>query len=77
MLYSNEHWRVQCLDFSEPHCQSEAKYKVFIVKISFNSYANKTNFHMESLALTLAFIMRFTATRKSANGLFNVNVHEV
>ena len=42
----------------------EAKCKVFIIKISFNSYANKTNFHMKSFALSLAFIVRFTATRK-------------
>ena len=31
------------------------------MKISFYSYANKTNFHMESFALSLAFVMRFTA----------------
>ena len=48
----------------EPHNESEAKCKVFIMKISFHSYANKTNFHMKSFALSLAFIMRFTATRK-------------
>ena len=34
------------------------------MKISFISYANKTNFHMKSFALSLAFIARFTATRK-------------
>ena len=39
----------------EPHCQSEAKCKVFITKISFHSNANKTS---------VAFIMRFTTTRK-------------
>ena len=32
--------------------------------IRFPSCANKTNFHMKSLALSLAFIMRFTATRE-------------
>ena len=48
----------------EPHYESEAKCKVFVVKINFHSYANKTNFHMKSVALSLAFIMRFTATRK-------------
>ena len=48
----------------EPHYESEAKCKVFIMKISFHSYANRTNFHMNSFALSLAFIMRFTATRK-------------
>ena len=36
----------------------------FIMKISFRSYANKTNFRMKSFALSLAFIMRFTATWK-------------
>ena len=34
------------------------------MKISFHSYANITNFHMKSFALSLAFIVRFTATRK-------------
>ena len=48
----------------EPHYESEAKYKVFIMKISFHSYANKTNFHIKSFAFSLAFIARFTATRK-------------
>ena len=48
----------------EPHYQSEAKSKVFIMKISFYSYANKTNFHTKSFALSLGFIMRFTATCK-------------
>ena len=46
-----------------PHYESEAKCKVFVMKISFHSYANKTNFHMRSLALSLAFIVRLTATR--------------
>ena len=48
----------------EPHYESEAKCKVFIMKISFHSYANKTEFQMKSFALSLAFIMRFAATRK-------------
>ena len=48
----------------EPHYESEAKCKVFIMKISFHSHANKTNFHVKSFALSLAFIMRFTTTRK-------------
>ena len=34
------------------------------MKISFHSYANKTNFHMKSFALSLAFIVSFTGTRK-------------
>ena len=48
----------------EPHYESEAKCKVFVMKISFHSYANKTYFHMKSFVLILAFIVRFTATRK-------------
>ena len=32
----------------KPHFESEAKCKVFVMKISFHSYANKTNFHMKS-----------------------------
>ena len=40
----------------EPHYESEAKCKVFVLlKISFHSYANKTNFHMKSFALILLF----------------------
>ena len=35
----------------EPHCESESKCKVFITKISFHSYANKTYFHMKALHL--------------------------
>ena len=38
--------------------------KVVVMKISFHSYANKTDFHMKSFDLSLAFIVRFTATRK-------------
>ena len=34
------------------------------MKISFHSYANKTNFHVRSFALNLAFMARFTATWK-------------
>ena len=49
----------------EPHYESEAKCKGFLMKISFHSYANKTNFHLKSFALSLAFIMRFTGTRNS------------
>ena len=46
----------------EPHYESEAKCKVFIMKDSFHSY--KTNFLIKSFAFNLVFIMRFTATRK-------------
>ena len=34
------------------------------MKIIFHSHTNKTNFHMKSFARSLAFIVRFTATRK-------------
>ena len=37
-------------------------------KLVFIHFATKTNFHMKSFALSLTFIMRFTATRKW-NGL--------
>ena len=50
--------------FCEPHYESEAKCEDFVMEISFHSYANKPNFHMESFARSLAFIVRFTATRK-------------
>ena len=48
----------------ELHYENEAKYKVFVMKISFHSYANKTYFHMKSFALSLAFVVRFKVTRK-------------
>ena len=48
----------------EPHYESEAKCKAFIMKISFHSHANKTKFHLKSFVTSLVFIMRFTATRK-------------
>ena len=48
----------------EPRYESEAKGEASHRKISFHSYANKTNFLMKSFALSLAFIMRFNATRK-------------
>ena len=36
----------------ELHNESEARGKVFVMKISFHSHANKTNFQMKSFALT-------------------------
>ena len=57
----------------KPHYESEAKCKVFVMKISFHSYANKCNFHMKSFALSLAFIVRFTATRKWPILTFDAN----
>ena len=48
----------------EPHCQSEAKCKVFIMKISFLLNADNAYFNMKRFVLSLAFVMRFTATRK-------------
>ena len=60
MFKTIDHFRVAL----KPHYESEAKCKVLVMKISFHSYANKTNFHTKSFALTLAFIVRFTATRK-------------
>ena len=38
--------------------------KFLLWKWVFYWYANKTNFHIKSFALSFAFIMRFTATRK-------------
>ena len=37
------------------HYKSEARCKVFVMKISFHSYANKTNFYMKSFTLSFAF----------------------
>ena len=48
----------------EPHYESEAKCKVFIMKISYHSYANKTNFHIKSFTLGHGFKMKLTATRR-------------
>ena len=50
------------------HYESEAKCEVFIGKISFHSYANKTNIQMKHFALSLAFTTRFKETRKWPNG---------
>ena len=50
--------------YFEPHYESKAKCKVFVLKISCHLYADKTRFHMKSFALNLAFIVRFSATRK-------------
>ena len=47
-----------------PRYESEDKCKVLIMKISFHSFANKTNFRMKSFALSLSFVMRFIASRK-------------
>ena len=47
----------------EPHYEREASCIGFM-KISFHSYAYKTNFHMKSVALSLAFVTRFKETRK-------------
>ena len=38
--------------YFEPHYENEALCIVFIMKISFQSYANKTNFHMKSFTLS-------------------------
>ena len=35
----------------EPPYEREANCKVFVMKISFHSYANKANFHVKSFAL--------------------------
>ena len=48
----------------EPHNESEARWKVFHIKISFVYIWMKTNFHMKSFALNLSFIKRLKATRK-------------
>ena len=59
----------------EPRYESKAKCKVFLVKISFHSRANKTNFRMKSFALSLAFIMRFTATGKWPIGAYILKIY--
>ena len=48
----------------EPHYESKPKRKPSRMKISFHSYANKTNLLIKIFPLNLAFIMRFKATRK-------------
>ena len=44
--------------------QSEASCIVFIMKINFQSCANKLNFHIKNFALILPFIMRLKATQE-------------
>ena len=48
----------------EPHCENEAMCIDFIMKISWHSYANKTNFHMKSFAFSLTFVMTLKATSR-------------
>ena len=48
----------------EPHFESEATCKTFHMKISFVCITMKTHFHTKNFAHSLAFIMRFRATRK-------------
>ena len=52
----------------QPHYEARlsAKCKVLIMEIRFNSYDPhmEANFHMKRFALSLAFIMRFTAPQK-------------
>ena len=57
----------------KPHYESEAKCKVFIMKIRFHSYTNKNNFHKKGFAVSLAFILRFTATQKWPILTFDAN----
>ena len=65
LSYSRPFLSSTCL---ECFCKSEAKCQVFTTKTRFHSYANDTNFHTKSFALSLNFIMRFIATRKWHNG---------
>ena len=48
----------------KPRYENEPSCTIFIVKITFHSSTNKTNFHMKSFPLSLTFVMRFKATRK-------------
>ena len=52
--------------------ESEASCIVFIIKVSFHSCVNKTNFYMKSFALSLAFVMRLEATRNVTVILYSV-----
>ena len=55
----------------EPHYENKAKCKVFVMKSSFYSYANKIYFHTKSFALSLAFIV---SSQQLGNGLLLVHV---
>ena len=46
------------------HYESQETCIVFIIHISFHSNENKNNFHMNSFAKILAFVIRFKETRK-------------
>ena len=61
MVFGWNHFRV-ALNLIMKARQSAKFFR--IMKISFHSYANKTNSHMKSFAVSLAFIIGFTATRK-------------
>ena len=53
------HFRV---DYFEPHCESEAKCKVFVMKIS--SFIHMQTKLKSFALLSLVFMARFTTTRK-------------
>ena len=75
-VFSKPHYKVEfkCIERSlfdrpfpsccEPHYESKAKCKTFHMKISFVCRLMKTYSHIKNFALSLAFIMRFKATRK-------------
>ena len=49
MKISIDHFRVA---LHEPHYENEAKCKIFIIKISFHPYKNKTNFYFYLASLS-------------------------
>ena len=64
------HTNRQFLSSFEPHYESEAKWKAFMTKTSFNSFANKTNFHVKRYSLSLSFEMRFKGIEDTYKTLF-------
>ena len=62
----------------EPHYESDAKCKVFHMKISFvHSLYYENYFHNKNFALSLTFIMRFKATKKWPNVQCTCTIHSV
>ena len=63
LLYNNNNWPL--LSLKNADCQNEAKFKIFLVKMSFICMtAIKNHFLINGVALTLALRQKLVETRK-------------
>ena len=61
----------------EPHYENEIPYNVIKMKISFHSYANKTNFHVKTFALRDCVIIEKYETGSLLSSLCSVNLARI